>query len=197
MSSTSLSVNKLSLVISQKLKKNQKIKVSAPQASWDLNLLFKENWSGLTATLRRIYGAGPPDPEDVAQEAFSALAAIDDPEKIINPKAFLYKVAFNSALKSRQTVQKNNELIEDNCELDAQSCGPIFNPAEIFENQRDLQQLNVSFTALNDKQKTIIIASRLHGLTYQQIAEKTGWSLADISRQLHKAMENLQASIEQ
>ena len=74
---------------------------------------------------------------------------------------------------------------EEAFEAELLSCSE---PDKVLLSQRALQRLGASFNQLSDKQKYIVTASRIDGKTYQQIANETGWSLADICRQLNSAL---------
>src|SRR3982751_272673 len=60
-----------------------------------MEAVYARHWSELCHYIKKHYGAGPPDPEDVAQEAFMKFAAIDDRDAIDNPRAYLFRTAHN------------------------------------------------------------------------------------------------------
>ena len=60
---------------------------------------------------------------------------------------------------------------------------------------KDLLPMNW-FTDAAEKQKYIVSASRLEGKTYQQISDDTGWSIADVCRQLNSALVILASSVD-
>ena len=70
-------------------------KAKVPTKKSDFSSFYHMHWEGLCAFLRKTFGSGPPDPEDVAQDAFYQLAKMKSREHIENPKAFLYKVSIN------------------------------------------------------------------------------------------------------
>ncbi len=63
-----------------------------------LKQLYERYWSDLCRHIRATFGAGPPDPQDVAQSAFARFLSIDDRQAVENPRAFLYTTARNIAL---------------------------------------------------------------------------------------------------
>ena len=44
----------------------------------EISNLYQEYYMPLVATLRKMYGNGPPDPEDVANEAFERIVTRGD-----------------------------------------------------------------------------------------------------------------------
>lgn len=155
----------------------------------NMTQLFQQHWTGLCGFLYRLYGAGPPEPEDVAQEAFSVLSGLKDSSHIEQPKAFLYKVAINIALKARRSEQQMPiKLPIETLDL---LLSDAADPEQHLQQQQGLQQIATAIAALTEKQRFILLASRIQGKTYSQIAAQTGWSLADISRQLHQVLDLL------
>lgn len=155
----------------------------------NMTQLFQQHWTGLCGFLYRLYGAGPPEPEDVAQEAFSVLSGLKDSSHIEQPKAFLYKVAINIALKARRTNQQMPiRLPVETLDL---LLSDAADPEQQLQQQQGLQQIATAIAGLTEKQRFILLASRIQGKTYSQIAAQTGWSLADISRQLHQVLDLL------
>lgn len=160
-----------------------------------MSSFYREHWRGLCAFLRKTFGAGPPDPEDVAQDAFYQLAKMKSQEHIENPKAFLYKISINLTLRSLKSDRWISHIVpNDDASFETELLS-YSEPDQILHSQQALQQLGASFSALSDKQKYIVSASRLDGKTYQQIADETGWSIADICRQLNSALLALASAV--
>ncbi len=67
-----------------------------------------------------------------------------------------------------------------------------YGPEQLTAKADQLKQLDGAMALLSDKQKDILIRSRLKGQTYAEIASATGWSQADICRQLYAALSALQ-----
>src|SRR5690242_5843682 len=67
--------------------------------------LYRNHFANLCRTLRRIYGNGPPEPEDLAQQAFEKITSLRSLDYVENPRAFLFKVAINLGVKSLRRVK--------------------------------------------------------------------------------------------
>ena len=63
-----------------------------------LDVLYRRHWTDLCAWLRRRYGDGPPEPEDVAAEAFAKLAAKSDIAQVRDARAYLFTTAARCAI---------------------------------------------------------------------------------------------------
>lgn len=55
--------------------------------------IYRQYWSELCNYVLKTFGAGPPDPEDVAQAAFAKFAALENTDNIENKRAYLYSTA--------------------------------------------------------------------------------------------------------
>ncbi|WP_172449233.1 RNA polymerase sigma factor [Bowmanella denitrificans] len=158
--------------------------------------LYHSCWSSLCTRLRKLYGNGPPDPQDIAQDAFTKLSQMDSLQHVQNPKAFLYKVAINLGLRSISHVIKTREFLAEQLD-DPDVAMHNISPESQLLQQQQLHALQQAMTALTDKQRDILIRCRIQGQTYANIATQTGWSLADISRQLNSALAHLASSQQQ
>ena len=161
-----------------------------------LNKLFRLHYGELVGRLRKIYGAGPPEPEDIAQAAFSKLAELDDLERIRSPRAFLFRTAINLGLNSNDRLKRGRNFVRSQIEGNFSPGMEENSPESVFMGKQDLERVARAIRQLPPKQKEILLRSRFRGQTYAQIRQETGWSEADISRQLSRIMELLQAELD-
>lgn len=161
----------------------------------DIELLYRLHWNTLCAWLRRRYGAGPPDPEDVAQVAFMKMATVENRAAIEDPRAYLFSIAANTALSGIRWFTRTQQFAAR--ELEAVDHGlEEMSPERIHSSRERLSVVLGQLDALTDKQREIVMRSRIGGQTYEQIAAETGWSLADISRQLTMALKTMRRALE-
>ncbi|MEO1016856.1 MAG: sigma-70 family RNA polymerase sigma factor, partial [Pseudomonadota bacterium] len=78
----------------------------------DIAELYCAHLDELVVSLRKAFGAGPPDPEDIAQQAFQKLIERGNREDIRNLKAFLWRIARNTLLKAvkKETVRSRHDF---------------------------------------------------------------------------------------
>lgn len=148
--------------------------------------LYKQHAEKLLAYLRRLYGSGPPDPEDTLSEVFLKFSQQKNIEAIQNPKSYLYKMAINHSLNQinqHNTAKKYAESV-----LLSTDHAIVYGPDQILEDHDKLHRIAKAIESLPRKQKEIFVRSRLQGQTFAQISSETDWSLADISRQLKSAL---------
>lgn len=159
-----------------------------------LDRLYRDHIGNLVSWLRRHYGGGPPSPEDIAQIAFTKLAALDDIQRIEKIKPYLYATAVNVALDEIKWIKRTAAFVEQELHRTGHALEEI-TPECVYEAREELTLLSQAMEGLSGKQREIIRRSRFLGQTYAQISAETGWSGADISRQLGAAMVVIQAAI--
>ncbi len=150
--------------------------------------LYKSCWSDLCGWLRQRYGAGPPEPEDIAQQAFTRLAALDSIAHIQHPKSFLYATAINLAVNAVKWVSRTRTFIDDELSGSSQKLEEM-TPERVYQGKEKFAVMLREVDGLTEKQKEILVRSRFKGQTYDEIAIATGWSSADISRQINMALK--------
>lgn len=159
-----------------------------------LDELYRAHWNNLVGWLRRRYGAGPPPPEDVAQQAFAKLAALPDLSAIQHAKAYLYSTAVHAALDEIAWRKRTDAFVEHELHRAGQPLEEI-TPERVYLDREQWDVLGRALDRLTEKQKEIVRRSRFLGQTYAQISTETGWSSPDISRQLTAALLALQAAL--
>ena len=169
----------------------QEVDVTADRGRF-LTALFRNYETELIAKLRRVYGNGPPDPEDIAQSAFSQMASMRVHDHIEDPKAFLFKIALNIGRRATGRIAATRKLISQELKNVAPQLEEI-TPERLYESKERLAAMNQAIERLTPKQRDILIRSRMKGETYAEISAATGWSLAAISRQLNAALAQLAA----
>ena len=154
--------------------------------------LYRAYWDELCAYLRKQFGSGPPEAEDLAQAAFLKVGAVEDYASIRHPKAFLFRTALNLGLNAKSRMNTAQSFID---EALAEAGEPIVeqnSPETVYSIRQHLSLIEEAMQDLSDKQRTILVRHRINGETYSEIAADTGWSKADISRQLSATLETLQ-----
>lgn len=158
-----------------------------------LDSLFKGYRLELCQKVRNHFGSGPPDPEDIVQQTFMKVSELQLQKPIANPKAFLFSLAKNLCIDHFRQQSRHEKLV-DSIFLEANLDAIEQVSAEtIMLRDETLNQLDELVNGLSQKQKILLRASRIDGLTYQQISEQTGYSTSDICRTLHLTIEKLSA----
>ncbi len=149
--------------------------------------LYRNYASALVAWLRRRYGEGPPEPEDVAQAAFVRFAGLDSVDHIEDERAFLFTIAANLAVSGIRNRSRGDAFIA--AEL-ATTGGEIekITPERVYASKDRFRRLSAAFAELSERQKDIVIRCRIRGQTYAEIVAETGWSLGVVAADVKAAM---------
>lgn len=161
----------------------------------DIEHLYRAHWNDLCHWLRRRYGPGPPEPEDVAQTAFLKMADVEDLGSIENPRAYLFAIAANTALTGIKWRARTQRFIEGELEASGQQLEEI-SPERAYSSRERFNVVWSQLERLSEKRREIVMRSRIGGQTYEQISAETGWSMADISRQLTAALAEMRRALE-
>lgn len=155
--------------------------------------LYREHKGGLAARLSRLYGAGPPDPQDLVQIAFAKLAATPDIDAIRKPGAFLFRVAVNAGLDQVDRLASARRFEEEQLRGVEAVQNPT--PESVYMGQEALTRLGRMIDDLPADQRNIVYRARFKGETLTEIANDMQVSVSSVSRQLAKALTRLRASL--
>lgn len=160
--------------------------------------LYKKHWNDLCGWLYRRYGSGPPEPEDIAQSAFVKIAQLEKVNGLMgesaNARAYLFTTAVNTALMAIRANATRDRFIENELKKNQQILEEI-SPERIYSSKQYFEKLMILVEELPKKQQALVIRHRLRGQTYDEISKETGWSPADISRQLNQAMATIEDAL--
>lgn len=158
-----------------------------------IDQLYRQHKRALTARLRKVYGAGPPDPQDLVQIAFAKLAAADDIDAIRTPGAFLFRVAVNAGLDQVDRLASARRFEEE--QLRAVMPVQTPTPETVYLGQEALLRLGRMVDALPAQQREIVYRARFKGETLTEIAQDMQVNVSSVSRQLAKAMAQLRTGL--
>lgn len=136
--------------------------------------LYRSYWHDLCRYIRRNFGPGPPDPEEVAQITFERLVSIGDTESISNPPAFLRRIARNVAFDAYRH-RRRTEALDSNMQVfDYDISEP--SPEDVISSRQELDNLAEAIKALSPKQRVAFMLKRIDGLSNMEIARQMGIS---------------------
>ena len=160
-----------------------------------LKQLYEHHWNDLCRHIRATFGAGPPDPQDVAQSAFVRYLSIDDHQSVENPRAFLYTTARNIALDiTRHHKHANRHSLSAVQDEGAQTIDES-SPERITLARERATALSAAIENLPRRQRQALLLNRLHDLSYSEIAERIGSSKSDVRRQIVRALATIEAAL--
>jgi RNA polymerase sigma-70 factor (ECF subfamily) len=167
----------------------------ASAAPFDLRSFYASVKQEICDLLRAKFGDGPPEPEDMAQAAFAKLAALEDPSKILNPKAFLYAAARNLTLDElrrngrRRRFEQAIAAQPDEQNVDQAS------PERVLLAKEQYAIVREAIAAMPAAQQEVLTLHRLEGLSLDAIARRTGMSKTTVHRHVVGAIALLHQAL--
>lgn len=157
-----------------------------------MDALYARHWGELCHYIRKHFGPGPPDPEDVAQDAFMKFAAINDREAIENPRAYLFRTAHNVLVDEhrRLALRRANPA-----EMQARLVRDDRTPERVLVGQERLEILARALRTMPTARRRSFLLNRLRGLSCAAIARMTGYSESAVKKHIDLALRDLEAAL--
>jgi RNA polymerase sigma factor (sigma-70 family) len=130
------------------------------------------------------------DAHDLVQDVFCRFARMRGqwPANLARPQAYLRRIATN-LLKDRAKAAFRHSatlhVVADEHSL------PGLDQNRLLESRDMLRRIDAAMMHLRPKTREIFMAHRIDGLTYAEIAERTGLSVKGVEKQMSKALVHL------
>ena len=147
--------------------------------------VYASDWRDLCAFLRARFGPGPPEPEDIAQQAFFNLGEQSVGKALQSPRAFVFRVAINLMLDGRRSLSRAHRAIDVSEPLLRADDDPDVERALIAKEQMRLLESVV--TGLPDRHRLYLAANRLDGMSFTAIAKHFGVSPSLVRKTIDEA----------
>jgi RNA polymerase sigma factor (sigma-70 family) len=157
-----------------------------------VDVLYARHWGELCHYLKKQFGAGPPDPEDIAQQAFIKFAAVDDRDAIDNPRAYLFRTAHNVFVDEHRRLAIRRASSSD---TRAQPVSDDRTPERVLVGQERLEILARSLRAMPPARRRSFLLNRLQGLSCAAIARMTGYSESAVKKHIGLVLSELEAAV--
>lgn len=132
----------------------------------------------------------PSTAEDLLQETYLRVARALGERTVEHLEPFVFQTARNLALDHLRArrIQSRTVLDDVSQEVIEGVASPLSTPEDAHQAAQLLERLSVSLGQLSPRQQRIFILSRLHGCSYQQIAQELGVSLSTVQKELKLIM---------
>lgn len=125
--------------------------------------------------------------EEALQDTYLRLEGAEFAGAVRNPTAYLFRTAFNIALNRVRADRRRLSAMEVEGLLHIADEAP--DALQVFESRADMQRLSRIIANLPERQRAILLASRVEGASRQQIAERFGISVGMVDKELQQAQE--------
>ena len=150
----------------------------------------------LTAGLRAAYGAGPPDPDDVAQAAFEKLNARETLEDIKDLESYVWITARNIIMSAKRAerVRRNNE--EDLKLHIFTSLSEHSDPENVLIAREGLCVIAEALKTMPKRRREIFMLHRVQGLSIAEAGRQCGIGRAAAHRHIGLAVRDIAEALE-
>jgi RNA polymerase sigma factor (sigma-70 family) len=163
---------------------------SAEQARW-----FSEHVQPHEPALRAYLSKrfpSLPDHDDLVQETYVRVLRVEDPARLVHPKAFLFTTARNAAIDlfRRRNAHPHESLTgnEGLIELPLLDASPTV--AETLERRQRREALTAALRSLPERCREVMLLRYLDGCSGKEIADRLNISLGTVKGHLLKGVRD-------
>jgi RNA polymerase sigma factor (sigma-70 family) len=153
------------------------------------NHVFLTQRISLLRTLERMVN-NHSTAEDLLQETYLRVTRALSERPIDHLEPFVFKTARNLALDHLRARRIQARTLLDDVPLDVVEnvAAPTSSAEDAAHAEQLLERLNISLNQLSTRQQRIFILSRLHGQSYQEIADQLSVSPSTVQKELKLIM---------
>ncbi|MEM0911356.1 MAG: RNA polymerase sigma factor [Pseudomonadota bacterium] len=148
-----------------------------------LDLLYTNYLQELSSGIRRKYGDGPPEPDEIAQEAFRRMFE-KDTTCIQNLKAFLWRTARNLVLEDKKKEKVRLKYDKDVQDTFFSQKDHNFSPENVIIVEQQLGKINEILLGIPEIKRRAFMLYRIEGLPLEAVAKKLGVSRRTVSKHI-------------
>ncbi|WP_165191588.1 RNA polymerase sigma factor [Caulobacter soli] len=163
-----------------------------PAGRAQLDALFRSQAPRLIRFLTRR--ASHQDAHDLAQEAFLRLTRIVDRQALLNPEAYLQRIARNLLRDRAKSAAGRYERGHAPFDPEAHPAHDG-DPHQALVARQTLARYEAAVMGLKPKTREIFLLHRLDGKSYVEIAQIVGLSESGVTKQMMKAIAHIDRAL--
>lgn len=158
-----------------------------PNTTTGLEAIFRAHGPGLVKYFQRR--VGPEEACDLAQDVFTRAAGSEQRNDLVNPGGFLRRIAQNLLIDRSRKLARNNAIMLPLVEaMDA----PVPAEQEHELHAKDLlEAFELAVRTMPEKTRQVFLMHRIDELSYREIHERLGISMATVEYHMVKALAHL------
>lgn len=159
-----------------------------------LDVLYRRESPRLLRSLGRRT-ASPEEARDLVQEIFCRLARLGAAkwQSLDSPQAYLSRMASNLLRDRAKTASR--QMLHSHVPAD-EALLPGSDPHRMLEARDTLRRVEAAVLRLRPKTREIFMAHRVEGLSYAEIAQRTGLSVKGVEKQMSKAIAAIDRTLD-
>ena len=152
--------------------------------------LYEQHFGQLVSYLWARFGAGPPEPEDIAHSAFARIASPGQLDEVQHPKAYLWRTASNIAISEFRARSASERMKQAVSVLDGDE-GCHLTPERVLLGKAEVSIVVDVLNGMPAKRRQAFYLSCFEGMTHAQVAAKMAITRQAVSKHVAKATEQL------
>jgi len=157
--------------------------------------LYRSHRSELIRYIVRKFGAGPPYPEDMVQEAFAQFAALENPHAVENPRAFLYRSAHNLAVDHHRRHTLRKRFAREQAPAAEAELADDRDLERVLSAEQRLSIVEQAIRAMEPRRRTVFVLNRIHELSYAEISRRLRMPETTVKRLVAAAIAECERSL--
>ncbi|MEM1262845.1 MAG: RNA polymerase sigma factor [Pseudomonadota bacterium] len=145
----------------------------------------------LIAGIRRHFGAGPPDPEDIAHEAFRRAYEREDLDSVGNLRGLLWRISRNLIIDAKRSERSRSQYDYEVERIFFPARGSHTSPENVNLAREQLAALNNLLRKMPEKRRWALLARRLDGMTLKEIGERLKISRTAAAKHISRAEKQI------
>lgn len=162
-----------------------------------ITALYHETSDELTGYLRKRFGDGPPDPEDITHEAFTKLAEQKDLSGVKHLRAFLWRTARNLMLDFKRHAEVRSKYDFEIEHLYFALDGLDNSPENVLEVKEQLELINDVIAAMPTNRRKAFLLHRVEGLNFSQTGRKLGMTPSAVIKHVGRAVLDIKDALKE
>lgn len=162
-----------------------------------LSRLYQKHASELSAYLRKQFGDGPPDPEDIAQDTFQRLSEYHDLDSIKHVRAFLWRTARNLMISAKRSLHVRSKYDFEVEHLYFAVEGTENSPERVIEVKEQLALINHVLQQMPENRRQAFLLHRVEGLNFSAVGRELGMTRRGALKHVTRAIVDIQAALKE
>lgn len=155
--------------------------------------LYRSHARDLCRYIAARFGAGPPEPEEIAQAAFARLAQ-SGVGAAANPRAYLYTIACNIAIDHQRRARHHGAVHRD-LAADADPVSEL-SPERVLLAKERYAVFEKALKAMPAMRRRIFLLVRAEGLPVVEVARLVGLHENTVHKHVSRALQDCAAAFE-
>lgn len=156
-----------------------------------LTSAYADHFNELASSLRSLYGAGPPDPDDIVQQAFVRVSQRATGRSIKNLKNYLWITARNLMVSAMRAETSYQRAVSNFAQTMLEADEDPLDPERVLLAKRKVELIFDCLRQMPERRRTIFILCRIEGLTPAEAGRRCGVSRSSAVRHVAIAINQI------